>query len=213
MSTDTAAAATLIPAPRRAARMVIFAMLVPLLMALLLPACTATGADEQTKSAGQQGYVGGAPGLTRVPPADRKPAPVASGPQLGDDRSISTGDYPGKVVVLNVWGSWCAPCRAEAKDLQAASVETAKIAQFIGINSKDPDPAPAAAFARTFGVTYPSIYDNNGTVLLRYSGALSLSIIPSTLIIDKQGRVAVRVTGPLTKITLVDLIEDVAAGK
>jgi thiol-disulfide isomerase/thioredoxin len=188
--------------------------IVPAVLAVvLLAGCSATGADEPTRNAGQDGYVGGQRTLTRVPVGSRKPAPVASGQVLGSDRPVSTSDYPGKVVVLNVWGSWCAPCRAEAPDLQEASVETAKVAQFIGINSRDNDPATAEAFTRAFGITYPSIYDSDGKVLLNFSGNLPLSTFPSTLIIDKDGGVAVRISGPITKVTLVDLIDDVAAGK
>ena len=184
-----------------------------MLAVVLLAGCSATGADEPTRNAGQDGYVGGQKALTRVPVGSRKPAPVASGQALGSDQAVSTSDYPGKVVVLNVWGSWCAPCRAEAPDLQGASVETAKVAQFIGINSRDNDPATAEAFTRAVGITYPSIYDSDGKVLLNFTGNLPLSTLPSTLIIDKHGGVAVRISGPITKVTLVDLIDDVAAGK
>ncbi|MET0694610.1 MAG: TlpA disulfide reductase family protein [Propionibacteriaceae bacterium] len=183
------------------------------LATLVLAGCSSTGADEPVRSSGQNGYVGGQAGLTRVPPGERKEAPEATGVALGSDKTVSTKSYAGKVIVLNVWGSWCAPCRAEAPDLQAASVETAKVAQFIGINSRDADPAPAEAFTRAFKVTYPSIYDSDGKVLLNFAGNLPLSTFPSTLIIDRQGGIAVRISGPITKITLVDLIEDVAAGK
>ena len=148
-----------------------------------------------------------------MPPEERKTAPVATGTALGSDQTLSTADYAGKVVVLNVWGSWCAPCRQEAKDLQQASVETAADAQFIGINSRDSDPATAEAFVRAFDVTYPSIYDADGRVLLNFAGNLPLSTFPSTLVIDREGRIAVRISGPISKITLVDLINDVAAGQ
>ena len=181
--------------------------------AVLLTGCTATGADEPTRSAGQDGYVGGQQVLTRVPPGERKPAPVASGTELGSDRMVSTAHYAGKVVVLNVWGSWCAPCRVEAPELQRASLERAEQAQFIGINSRDPDPAPAEAFVRAFSITYPSIYDADGKVLLNFYGNLPLSTFPSTLIIDRDGRIAARISGTISKITLVNLIDDVAAGK
>lgn len=180
---------------------------------LLTLGCSATGADEPVRSSNQQGYVGSDAALTQIPPGERKPAPVVSGAALGADRQVSTADYAGKVLVVNAWGSWCAPCRQEAADLQAASVATAGQAQFLGINSRDPDPAPAEAFVRAFEITYPSIYDAEGKVLLNYAGNLPLSTFPSTLIIDRQGRIAVRITGPISKITLVDLIEDVAAGK
>src|SRR4029453_14159003 len=122
-------------------------------------------------------------------------------------------DYRGKVVVINVWGSWCPPCRKEAPDLQAARVETKKTAQFIGFTTKDYDPAPAEAFLRSFQITYPSIYDPTGKVLLAFAGQLPPSAIPSTMIIDRQGRLAVPVRRGGTKITLVDMINDVANGK
>jgi thiol-disulfide isomerase/thioredoxin len=181
--------------------------------AVALTGCSATGADEPTRTGGQAGYVGGQKSLTQVPPAARKAAPVVSGTRLGSDRTVSTADFPGKVLVLNVWGSWCNPCREEAPALQAASVKTAGVAQFVGINSRDTGQAPAEAFVRAFKITYPSIYDDDGSVLLNFAGNLPLSTLPSTLIVDKQGRVAVRVAGPITELTLVQLINDVAAGK
>ena len=180
---------------------------------LILASCARTGADEQTRSAGQVGYPDVPRNLTRVPPDQRKELPTVSGPALGSNQAISTQDYRGKVVVINVWGSWCPPCRKEAPDLQAASVETKDVAQFIGITSKDYDPAPAEAFVRSFKITYPSIYDPSGKVLLAFAGDLPPSAIPSTMIIDRQGRLAVRVLSEASKITLVDMINDVADGR
>jgi thiol-disulfide isomerase/thioredoxin len=180
---------------------------------LILAACVSTGADEQTRSAGQVGYPDVARNLTRVPPDQRKELPAISGPALGSTQTISTQDFRGKVVVINVWGSWCPPCRKEAPDLQTASVETKDVAQFVGITSKDYDPAPAEAFVRSFKITYPSIYDPTGKVLLAFAGELPPSAIPSTMIIDRQGRLAVRVLSEVSKITLVDMINDVADGR
>ena len=180
---------------------------------LMLAACASTGADEQTRSAGQVGYPDVARNLTRVPPDQRTELPTISGPALGSNQTISTQNFRGKVVVINVWGSWCPPCRKEAPDLQGASVQTKDIAQFVGITSKDYDPAPADAFVRSFEITYPSIYDPTGKVLLAFAGELPPSAIPSTMIIDRQGRLAVRVLSEVSKITLVDMINDVADGQ
>ena len=180
---------------------------------LIVVSCARTGADEPTRGAGQVGYPTVARNLTRIPPEQRLELPIVSGPALGSNRTISSQDYRGKVVVINVWGSWCPPCRKEAPDLQAASVETKDTAQFIGITSKDYDPAPAEAFVRSFQITYPSIYDPNGKVLLAFAGELPPSAIPSTMIIDRQGRLAVRVLSEVSKITLVDMINDVANGR
>jgi thiol-disulfide isomerase/thioredoxin len=180
---------------------------------LIVASCARTGADEQTRSAGQMGYPTVPRNLTRIPPDQRKELPTVSGPALSSNRTISSQDYRGKVVVINVWGSWCPPCRKEAPDLQAASIETRDTAQFIGITSKDYDPAPAEAFVRSFQITYPSIYDPTGKVLLAFAGELPPSAIPSTMIIDQQGRLAVRVLSEVSKITLVDMINDVANGQ
>ena len=180
---------------------------------LILVSCARTGVDEQAPSAGQVGYPTVPRNLTRIPPDQRKELPTVSGPALGRNQTISSQDYRGKVVVINVWGSWCPPCRKEAPDLQAASVETKEIAQFVGVTSKDYDPAPAEAFVRSFKITYPSIYDPTGKVLLAFAGELPPSAIPSTMIIDREGRLAVRVLSEVSKITLVDMINDVANGQ
>jgi thiol-disulfide isomerase/thioredoxin len=184
-----------------------------LVATMMLVSCTRTGADEQTQSAGQVGYPTVPRNLTRIPPDQRQELPTVSGPALGSNQTISTRDYRGKVVVINVWGSWCPPCRKEAPDLQAASVETTADAQFVGITSKDYDPAPAEAFVRSFKITYPSIYDPTGKVLLAFAGELPPSAIPSTMIIDREGRLAVRVLSEVSKITLLDMINDVANGQ
>ena len=188
-------------------------IVVALAATLVLVSCARTGADEQSQNAGQVGYPTVPRNLTRISPDQRQVLPTVSGPALGSNQTISTQDYRGKVVVVNVWGSWCPPCRKEAPDLQAASVETKDVAQFVGITSKDYDPAPAEAFVRSFKITYPSIYDPTGKVLLAFAGELPPSAIPSTMIIDREGRLAVRVLSEVSKITLVDMINDVANGR
>lgn len=173
---------------------------------LLLASC-----DGATGSAPGSGLVQTDPGLTRVPVDQRHEAPIAEGEAL-DGTPLTTADFDGKVVVINVWGSWCAPCRKEAPDLVAAQQQTADVAQFVGINTKDLDPAPARAFDRTFKINYPSIFDPSGGQLLKFTD-LPPGAIPSTLVIDAEGRVAARVIGPITTTSLVQLINDVAEGK
>jgi thiol-disulfide isomerase/thioredoxin len=126
---------------------------------------------------------------------------------------VSLSDYAGQTVVVNVWGSWCAPCRAEAPDLVDAAAELAsEDVAFLGINSRDLNEAAARAFVRRFDVPYPSIYDQGGQTLLAFRGTLTANSIPSTVVIDAEGRVAARVLGEVSKSTLVGLVEDVQAG-
>src|SRR5215207_2657735 len=182
-------------------------------VSMLLTGCTATSGDDPSPGAGQAGYPQSQRNLTRVAPEQRKLLPEISGPALGAESTLSSRDYPGKVVVINVWGSWCAPCRSEAPELQAASEQTKESAQFLGITSKDYDPAPALAFTRAFSITYPSIFDPTGRVLLDFAGVLPPSAIPSTMIVDSDGRLAARVLGPISRTNLVGMINDVANGR
>jgi thiol-disulfide isomerase/thioredoxin len=188
------------------------ALAAALVLAATLTSCSSTGADEPTRAGNQQGYVGVDRTLTRIPPDQRKPVPAVSGPALGSDKTVSTADYAGKVIVLNVWGSWCSPCREEAPDLQAASEATRGKAQFVGINIRDFSTGAPEAFVRTQKISYPSIFDPSGQTLLQLAGQIPPSAIPSTLIVDAQGRLAVRVLSNVSRITLVDMINDVAAG-
>lgn len=185
----------------------LLAVLGVLVLSALLAAC---GNDRPTT---QEGFVGGDGSLTIVPPDDRAPAPMITGPDLASDGEVSLADYPDRVIVLNVWGSWCGPCRAEAPDLVEAAEKTEGTAQFVGLNTRDLDKAPAQRFVETHGITYPSIFDPQGKLLLEFSGTIPPSGIPTTLVIDTDGRVAARVIGEVTSSTLVGLVEDVAAGK
>ena len=113
-----------------------------------------------------------------------------SGPDLANkDATVALSDYAGKVVVVNFWGSWCSPCRAESDDLNAAAAALAgQGVQFLGVNVKDTREA-GADFLTSKQVTYPSIFDPSMRTLLSIRGYPSGSI-PSTIVIDRQGRVA-----------------------
>lgn len=196
--------------PTRRSRRTGLALLLAGLLALT--GCAANSGAEQTRTGSQTGYVGTRQ-LTRVPVADREKAPVVSGPRLGGSGTISSADYAGTVLVINVWGSWCPPCREEAPGLQKAAEETRGKAQFLGINNRDFGEAAPAAFVRANKISYPSIFDPSGTQLVKFAGNLPPSAIPSTLVIDAQGRIAVRILGPISADTLVDIVDDVAAGR
>lgn len=179
-------------------------------LVLLVAAALLTSACGAAPTA-QGGFVGGDGSLTIVPVAERKPAPRIVGTTL-EGGSFDSAATTGSVVVYNVWGSWCAPCRKEAPALEAAAKRTAAKARFVGINTRDLDQAPAKAFQRSFGVTYPSVYDPDGRLLLLFGSHLPPSAIPSTLVVDAQGRVAARILGEVTESTIVGIVEDVAAG-
>lgn len=161
---------------------------------------------------GTGGYVAGDGNLTVLPVDNRPLAPLIDGVTLGGE-AWSSDEVTGRVIVYNVWGSWCSPCRSEAPALAAASRRTADEAVFIGLNTRDYDKAAPQAFVRAFKVPYQNLYDPGGNLLLRFSGQLPPSAIPSTLVVDRQGRIAARIIGETTEATLVGLIEDVAAGK
>jgi len=163
-------------------------------------------------SSGDQGFVSGKGAITSLPVADRKKPGDVSGTTI-DGKPVSLADNAGKVVVVNVWGSWCAPCRAEAPMLADAARQLGKRGVvFLGINSRDPSEAAARAFVRRFAVPYPSIYDQTGRTLLAFHGTLTPNSVPSTVVIDKQGRVASSVLGEITRTTLDDLVDDASKG-
>ena len=148
-------------------------------------------------------------GITLVPPADRREPVVLSGTAL-DGSTLDIAGYRGKVVVLNVWASWCAPCRKEAPDLQAASLALGAGTAFLGLDVRD-NTAAAKAYQSSFGITYPSLVDK-GSQLLALRGAVTPTAIPSTVILDVEGRIAARMTGAVTKVTLLAVVEAVRSG-
>jgi thiol-disulfide isomerase/thioredoxin len=129
-----------------------------------------------------------------------------------DGEDLSVADLRGKPVVVVVWGSWCAPCRAEAPDVVAASEELDGKAQFVGINIRDSSADQAKGFVRTFEVPYPSFFSPDGKAMLAFSGTLTPNSIPSFVVLDRDGRVAASIIGELpSRTTLVEITEDVAA--
>ena len=155
-------------------------------------AAPATRATSQARARSPRSKVG-------RPQAARAPSRARPWP----GKHVSLRDYRGKVVVVNVWGSWCPPCRAEAPMLADAARDLAKKGVvFLGINSRNPEQAGPQAFERRYEIPYDSIYDPDGQTLLAFHGTLAPNSIPSTVVIDKQGRVAASVIGKVTRTTL-----------
>ena len=176
-----------------------------LLLLFLIPlivSCSNGGA----LSTNEQSFIAGNGVATFIPKADRKAAPVISGPTLDGGNFVAT---PGKVMVLNVWASWCSPCRAEAPALEELSLAHPEV-QFLGVLTRDSLVA-ARAFVERFGITYPSLTDD--ALLLKFHGQLTPNAIPTTLIIDAEGNVAARISGEVTYSALEDLINRVKSNE
>jgi thiol-disulfide isomerase/thioredoxin len=125
------------------------------------------------------------------PEARGKPGPI-SGPDLMDaQRTIGVDDFAGKVVVINVWGQWCGPCRTEISQLQQVYDDTrAGGVAFLGIDVRDPEPQASRDFIKDRKVTYPSIYDPAMRTMIAFGGRYPSSVIPATMVLDRQHRVA-----------------------
>ncbi|WP_084510955.1 TlpA disulfide reductase family protein [Nocardia lijiangensis] len=135
---------------------------------------------------------GGKTDIFYDPPAARGTIGALSGPDLmTEGKTLSVADFPGKVVVINLWGQWCGPCRAEAPALeQVYEANKDKGVAFLGINVRDPQQDKAQDFVTDNKVGYPSIYDPSMRTLLALGGNFPTSVIPTTLVLDRQHRVA-----------------------
>ena len=176
-------------------------------LAVLVSGCTSSASGS---GAPDKGYLPGDGTIAKVSLAERG-APVSFRGTTLQGKPFDLSSTRGKVVVVNVWGSWCSPCAQEAPALQEvwSQQDPSKVA-FIGIDTRDQNKA-ALAHERRFGVTYPSIDDDQSRVLLRLRGKLPPTAIPSTLVLDRRGRVAYRVLSAVRASTLQGLIEDTLA--
>ena len=148
--------------------------------------------------------------ITQIPESQRStPVQLAGNTTNGD--AFDLQEWQGSPVVLNLWYAACPPCREEAPVLQESYESFRKEGvTFLGINVRDEAPA-ANAFARQFGITYPSMLDNEGQVVAALSGLLPPQAVPSTVVLDSNGRPAARVVGIVDRSTLDGLITDVLA--
>lgn len=180
--------------------------------ALTLSACGGDGS--KAGGGGNTNFVTGSGGISTVAKADRKAAPKIDGTTLDGER-LDIADFKGKVVVLNVWGSWCGPCRAEAKHFAKVSEDTKdQGVEFVGINTRDSQKAAALHFEKDYGVTYPSLFDPTGKLILRFpKGTLNPQAIPSTVVIDRDGRLAARTLAALDETKLRKMIAPLIAEK
>lgn len=180
--------------------------------AVSLAACSEdpNSLSAQAKAGDRKGYVSGDGSVERIPAADRQQPVELKGTTL-DGQTWSAADARDKVVVINVWGSWCGPCVSEADDLQkawAAISKTGKPVEFMGIDFRE-DPQRGLAFQKSRNITYPSLTDESGVLILALQG--KAPTVPTTLVLDTDGRIAARVNGEVTTATLTGLVDDVLA--
>ncbi|MFC7362835.1 TlpA family protein disulfide reductase [Nocardioides astragali] len=158
---------------------------------------------------GDKGYISGTGVPVEVSPTAREAAVQLSGVDL-EGNEVDLADLRGKPVVVNVWASWCPPCRVEQPDLNAAHEELGDQVTFLGLNIRDASSDNALAYVRNFDVPYSSVYSADGAALLPFAGTLTPKSIPSTVVLDADGRIAASVNGRVpTTQTLVSLVEKV----
>jgi len=183
-------------------------LLLPLVAILAVTGCTGHGAVKQDVS-GTNGYVGGNLALDYVSAAHRHTPGTVTGTLL-DGSHFDLAAWRGKVVVVNFWGSWCAECHAEAQALQQVYADDkTKGVEFLGVDIRDDVPS-ATAFDRKYGVTYPSLSDPDNVVALQFRG-VPPNATPTTLVLDRRGRIAARQSGEILYSQLRDLVDRVLA--
>lgn len=174
-----------------------------------LAGCTSDPLAEQYRAGDNKGYIAGDFRVVEIAEADRSaPVEFTGVTERGD--TVTSADYAGQVLVVNFWYAACGPCRAEAPELEEAYGEfEGEAVSFLGVNTQDSASA-AAAFADTYGVTYPSaLAADDGALKLAFAEVTPISATPTTLVLDAEGRVAARIIGQLPDASvLTTLIDD-----
>lgn len=180
-------------------------------MTLTVAACSGGAIAQTTPVSNGTSFVAGGPGATLFKVGARSAAPAVTGTTLTGQK-LALSSYRRAVVVMNFWGSWCAPCRQEAPALSALARHfQAAGVRFVGVDIRD-SAASADAFSRTFRISYPSLNDPGDEIALAFRGTVPPAGIPTTLVIDRAGRIAARIVGGVTYDGLKALITQIAAG-
>ncbi|MCA1223858.1 TlpA family protein disulfide reductase [Streptomyces sp. 8L] len=186
-------------------------------VALLAALCTlgtlslaACGTEGKTSTASAAtSAVTSSDGTVTVPKGQRQFPREIRGETI-EGKNFNVADLKAKVVVINVWGSWCPPCRAEAPHFSKVAQETeSKGVAFVGIDTREANRGQALAFQKDFGIKYSSLYDPTGKVILNGfpKGSLNPQAIPSTIILDRHGRIAARALRELTEESLRKMLK------
>ncbi|HEY6800137.1 MAG TPA: TlpA disulfide reductase family protein [Agromyces sp.] len=176
--------------------------------ALVLTGCTSDPLAEQFREGSGKNYIAGDGTISEFAEPQRGETIEFSG-ETTDGGTFDSADVLGDVTVVNFWYAGCAPCRAEAPILDDVSQEfEGDGVSFVGVNVRD-QPGTAASFEEAYGVTYPSILDvESGTAQLAFAGPVPPAAVPTTIVLDQEGRVAARVLGQLTEASILESIID-----
>ncbi|WP_411701436.1 TlpA family protein disulfide reductase [Conyzicola sp.] len=163
----------------------------------LLAGCASDPLAEQYSAGTTKNYISGEGTISEYKVADRGEPVVFEG-ETDSGEPVSSADYAGQVLVLNFWYAGCPPCRVEAPELEEVNQAFAgQDVAFLGVNVRD-QAAQSLSFAQTLGVTYPSVMDaDDGNLLLAFAGKVAPNAVPTTLVIDREGRVAARFLGAI----------------
>ena len=177
---------------------------------VLAVGCSAESDALAEQAGSDQGYVSGTGVITQVP-AEERGEPLELEFELLDGTTASLAEWRPKAVVINLWYAACPPCRKEAPDLQAVSEEYApEGVSFVGVNVRDAA-GPAQAFEQTYGITYPSLPDTDAQIMYALRGQVAPNAVPSTLVLDREGRVAARISGAADPSVLRAMLDRVLA--
>ena len=192
-------------------------LLVALAMSLALLVTGCSTGDDAVAQGGTFEFVapGGKTDIFYDPAESRGTPGPLTGPDLMDpERTLALSDFPGKVVVINIWGQWCGPCRSEMPHLQQVYDATRDLGvQFLGIDVRDNNRAAAVDFITDRNITFPSIYDPSMRTMIAFGGKYPTTVIPSTLVLDRQHRVAAVFLRELLAEDLQPVVERLAAEK
>ena len=178
--------------------------------AAALAECTTGDSQVDVANGGEFRFVQATPAGEVIPEDERASAPEFSGELLGGG-DFEAGSLAGDVAVLNFWGSWCAPCRVETPEFQEVYAEVQDDGvQFLGVNVKDADQL-ATAFLDSKGITFPSLFDPRGEIALAFRD-YPANAIPSTVVLDRDGRVAAVYTGEVLQDDLRTVITQLTEG-
>lgn len=196
---------------RRRPRQLMFAIASTITLLALVSGCASNDSlSQQYRDGNEKGFIAGDFQVVEIPPGERG-EPVTFDGVTETEESVSSEDYRGDVLVVNFWYAACGPCIVEAPYLEQVWQDyRSDGVAFLGVNTYD-QAATALSFAKDNGVTYPSVIDvNDGKVKLAFAQVTPIQATPTTLVLDRTGRVAARVIGQLDSASiLATLVDDV----